>query len=135
MPRGTRQVAAASAGSADPRRGIGLLLRGGRRHLRLRGGNGQEPGPSCAHPAVKTPLHHRRARLRPGSYNARDSVGRWAQLSTDLVVLEDEVNPVIGKLEERGLELSLNWNLSSTSRPPGCSASTCRPCCSPAPTK
>jgi DNA-directed RNA polymerase specialized sigma24 family protein len=46
-----------SAGSAAPRWGIGLFLRGGRGDLRLRRGNDQEPGQSCAHAAVGPSLH------------------------------------------------------------------------------
>ena len=76
------QAAAGPARSAHPRRRVGLLLRGGGRHLRLRGRNDQEPGQSRAHAALGSALHRRRGRLRSGSHHAGDSVGGRAQLIT-----------------------------------------------------
>src|SRR6266487_3327713 len=46
--------------------------------------------------------------------------GNDAMTYGDLVLLEDEVNPVISKLEERGLELSLSTTISCTRRLASC---------------
>ena len=51
-------------GPASGRR-VGLLLRGGGRHLWDRGGNNQEPGPSCTHAALEVARHRQCRQLGP----------------------------------------------------------------------
>ena len=48
----------------DPGRRVGVFLRGGRGHMRLRRGHDQEQGQSRADPAFRAPLDPRRGRLR-----------------------------------------------------------------------
>ena len=61
--------------------GASALLRGGRRCLRLRGRDDQEPGTSCAQTARRAALHRPRRHVRSGPHDACYSDRRRAWLS------------------------------------------------------
>ena len=85
---GARQAAARPARGADPGRRVGLLLRGSRRDLRLRGRHHQEPGQSRAHAARRPALDRQRRRFRPGPRHARRPRRRRAELTRKIVAPE-----------------------------------------------
>ena len=65
----TRKALTTTARSAHSRRRVRFLLRRGRRGLRLRGRDGQEPGPSCPRAALHAALHRQRRHVRPGPHH------------------------------------------------------------------
>ena len=64
IPQSARETDTGPARSAHSRRRFRLLLRGGGRHLRLRGGDDQEPGSSCPHEACGAALDRQLPQFR-----------------------------------------------------------------------
>src|SRR5262249_33545783 len=78
VSRGTREAPSRPAGSPDSRRRVGVLLRGGRRDLRLRRRNDQEPGQPCPRPPRRHAVDREHGRFRPRPRYAGHPGGRLA---------------------------------------------------------
>ena len=108
------EAAARPARGPASRRRVGLLLRGGGRDLRERGGDDQEPGQSCAHAALEAALHRQRRQVRPGPHDAcRSDRGRARLIGSStcwrLLLLSETVcwiSPTCGPVKPHGRPFS-----------------------------